>query len=111
MTIRWGYAASAGGYIAMGLIMAKLFNLTGEKLYFFLMIWSALGLSFGALFIWLWGKMKGGGARAEGGASAADAGGSDEIDLLIRDAEARLSASKLAGAAGIGNLPLIYLVG
>jgi len=112
MTIRWGYAASAVGYIAMGFIMAKMFNLTGDKLYFFLMIWSALGLSFGALFIWLWGKMKGGGASADGSAApAADTGGSDEIDLLIRDAEARLSASKLAGAAGIGNLPLIYLVG
>ena len=34
----------------------------------------------------------------------------DELDLIIKDAEAKLAASRVAGAS-IGNLPLVFLVG
>ena len=35
----------------------------------------------------------------------------DDIDTLVREAEARLQASKLGRAASLGNLPLYLLVG
>lgn len=104
--------AAAGAYILylIGLALsAKLMNLTGSNYYIFMGLMSAIGFSAVAIFVWFWGKLRRGKAPAEGDSSSA--GGAQEVDLLIRDADARLAASKLAQGAGISNLPVIFVIG
>jgi type VI secretion system protein ImpL len=50
-------------------------------------------------------------AKAAAAGGSAEAAGSDEISLLIRAAEAKLSAAKLESGARVGNLPALLLVG
>jgi type VI secretion system protein ImpL len=113
MNIQVGAGAAYVLYLVIAYASARMMGLTGEKFYIFMCILSAMGLGAGVLFLWLWNKMKSGGSKgaAADGSAPADLGGADEVDMLIRDAESRLSASKLAGGAGIGNLPLIFIIG
>jgi type VI secretion system protein ImpL len=50
-------------------------------------------------------------AKAAAGADSAGPAGGDEISLLIRAAEAKLSGAKLESGARVGNLPVLLLVG
>jgi type VI secretion system protein ImpL len=50
-------------------------------------------------------------AAAEGEAAASGGGAADEISLLIKEAESRLSAAKLEHGARVGNLPVYLLMG
>ncbi len=50
-------------------------------------------------------------AKAAAAGDAAEPAGGDEISLLIRAAEAKLSAAKLESGARVGNLPALLLIG
>ncbi len=50
-------------------------------------------------------------AKAAAAADAAEPAASDEISLLIRGAEAKLSGAKLESGARVGNLPALLLIG
>ena len=108
------YYAAAGAYAVYMVTAygtAKLMDLTGSNFYIFFGVLTVLGLLAVGAFIWFKNKHsqpKGDGAAA---ASADGGGGGDEVDVLIREAETRLSGSKLAQGANIGNLPLFFLIG
>src|SRR6185369_8254273 len=101
------YLAAAGAYLvyeAGAFATAKMMNLTGENFYILFGVLTVLGLLACGAFLWF--KMKYA-KPAEGSAEAvAPADSGDEVDVLIREAESRLAASKLAQGASIGNLPL-----
>ena len=112
--------------IAIGLVMFYGFmylatsskSLTGVDLWVVRGFLGMFGLSGGAL-VWWWmdkrAKKKATAAAeqaASGGAPAAGAAGSsDEVDQIVRDAEARLAASNAVKGAKAGNLPAIFLIG
>jgi type VI secretion system protein ImpL len=64
-----------------------------------------IGIGAAAAFLW-W---KRGRTAAGGGAEPVDA--SNEIDILIRDTEARLAASRISKGSRIANFPLVLLLG
>lgn len=107
------YYAAAGAYLVYMMTAygtAKLMNLTGDKFYIFFGVLTVLGLLAVGAFIWF--KNKNSKPAGDGAAAAsADSGGGDEVDVLIREAETRLSGSKLAQGANIGNLPLLFIIG
>src|SRR5688572_30664951 len=65
-----------------------------------------IGIGAAGAFIW-WRRSKR--AAATGDAEAIDA--SNEVDILMRDAETRLAAAKVPQGSRIANFPLIFLVG
>jgi len=97
------------------LVRTTVIDLTGINLWFIRSLLFMIGLSGGGL-VWWWesqeGKAKGSGRGGCGDIGAVAGGGSgDEVDALVRDAEARLAASNIAKGAKAGNLPAIFLLG
>lgn len=115
MNIYWGAGAALIFYEIIAFITGKyLLGLEGEQFAMFFMLLSALGISATAFFCWFQAKVAAKrAAAAEGGGAtpAAEAGGNTEVDLLVRDAEARLAAAKVSNGASMGNLPVIFLIG
>ncbi len=93
------------GYVALAWLATTLFKLTGIDLWVVRGFLLLVGIS-GAGLIWWWQNRKRKGGAAAPAADAAQGG--DEIDYLIRDAEARLAGSNLGK---LGNLPVILLAG
>ncbi|HEX8985828.1 MAG TPA: type VI secretion protein IcmF/TssM N-terminal domain-containing protein, partial [Bryobacteraceae bacterium] len=94
------------GYIALAWFATVFLKLTGVDLWVVRGFLFLLGLSGAGLVWWILSRRKKGGDAA--GEDAAAQGGADEIDILIRDAEARLAGSNLGKT---GNLPVILLAG
>src|SRR5437870_4322058 len=65
-----------------------------------------IGIGAAAAYVW-WRRSRG--AAAAGPSEPVDA--SNEIDVLMRDAEARLAAARVAKGTRIGNFPLIFVMG
>jgi type VI secretion system protein ImpL len=102
-------------YYVFAWLATTMFNLTGVDLWFVRGLLAMIGLS-GAGLIWWWrakkDKEKQAAAAAAATSGAVAGGGSgDEVDALVRDAEARLAASNIARGAKTGNLPAIFLLG
>lgn len=114
----WGAGASLLFFIGVGFISARFLNLTGNEFYFFMMLMGTLGITSSAFFVYFQNKAQAKAAANAAGAGAggagvnvAGAGGSPEIEQLIKDADQRLSASKGTQGAAISNLPLIFVIG
>src|SRR4051812_40801869 len=109
------YYAAAGAYVvymATAYGTAKLMNLAGDKFYIFFGVLTVLGLLACGAFLWFKNKYsKGSSDASQAAASGGDTGGGDEVDVLIREAESRMAASKLAQGANISNLPLLFIIG
>lgn len=106
--------AAAGSLIAYLLIAfatAKAMDLTGPNFYIFYAVLTILGLIALGIFVWWKTRQENAAAQAATPGAAPQAGGADEVELCIRDAEAKMAASKLAGGSGLGNLPLVFLMG
>ena len=110
------FQAAIGGSLLVWLLLAwataKLAGLTGMDYYLVGCLLSVIG-ALGAAAVYWWKSRQQ--AKAEAGstdgAASSDTGSGDETDVLIKDAEARLAAAKVGGGAGIGNLPLVFVLG
>jgi type VI secretion system protein ImpL len=105
MNIYWGTGAALVGYLVLAWITGSFLHLDTTRFYLLFAILSALGISGAAVFIWYRSrKTSSGDSSAD--ASAAPAHSDQEIDALIREAEARLpKGTRLAG------LPVVFVVG
>lgn len=112
MNTAWKYwiaAISLLVWLILVWFMGSWMNLAGKNLWVFRIALGLIGVAAFATVVWLlWAHDK---ERAAQMGAAGPAAGPDEIDLLIRDAEARLKASQLGPQARIGNLPLYFVVG
>ena len=70
-----------------------------------------IGIAAAGVYLWFYRKQQREAAAADGAADTAGGPSHEEIDGLIREAEARLAAARVAGGAKLGNLPAIFLVG
>ncbi|HWR50808.1 MAG TPA: type VI secretion protein IcmF/TssM N-terminal domain-containing protein, partial [Bryobacteraceae bacterium] len=96
------------GYMVFAFFAAQLLGLTGVDLYFVRGILWAFGLSGAGIFYW-WQSRK---EKAQGGAAGpADVAATDDISVLVRDAEARLAQSNVAKGARVGSLPVVFVLG
>ena len=109
MKLYLGTGAALVGYLVLAWLAGSALHLDTSRFYLLFGILAALGIGGALVFIWFWSKVRpqsGGGAGAPGAA-----GPDDEIDSLVRDAEARLASSNLAQGAKLGNLPVVFVIG
>jgi type VI secretion system protein ImpL len=109
MKLYLGTGAALLGYLALAWLAGSALHLDTSRFYLLFGILAALGIGGAVVFIWFWSKIRpqsGGGAGAPGAA-----GRDDEIDSLVRDAEARLAASNRAQGAKLSNLPVVFVIG
>jgi Uncharacterized protein conserved in bacteria len=95
-------------YLGITFVTARALVAT-KDFYFLFGALALIGLLGAAAYAWFYAKASKAAEAAESGQP--ETGGTDEVDLLIRDAEAKLAASKMAQGASIGNLPLIFILG
>src|SRR5258707_679754 len=96
-------------YLVCAWFLGSLLHLHGRDLWIFRIGLSTLGIMGAAVFLWFKHKQK----KESGGefSSASDGPAHAEVDGLIRDAEAKLAASRVEGGAKLNNLPAIFLIG
>ena len=98
-------------YLLLMWIFGSVLKLRGPDLWVFRAVGALIGFLVAGLYIWY--RLKSGlsGIRL-GRSRGAEAGGeADEADLVIRDAEARLAASRLGPGARLSQLPVVFVVG
>jgi type VI secretion system protein ImpL len=84
-------------------------HLLGSSLWIWRIGLSVIGIAAAGVFLWFKHKER---KRALGEASGEATGQAhEEIDALIRAAEAKLAAARIDGGAKLGNLPAILLMG
>jgi len=97
-------------YLLMTFFTPNLLGLHGSKLWILRVALWLIGIAAAAVVAWFfWDKQK----KEKSAEPAGDEPptGGEEIAVLIRDAERKLSAARLAKGARIGNLPAILLLG
>jgi type VI secretion system protein ImpL len=103
-------APSFLAYLLLTFFTPNLLGLYGTKLWILRGALWLIGLVAAAIVVWFfWDKEK----REKSAAAAAEdsPAGGDEIAVLIRNAERKLSASPIAKGARIGNLPAVLVLG
>ncbi len=125
MKIEWAYAAGLVAFLGVAWASTRLTQIFGDKADFAFYWLAALGVTGTALIYFLRDKWNarhaaaveaaagGSPVPAAGGAAAGDSG---EVDVLVRDAEARFAASRVAQASpaargGLTGMPVVLLVG
>ena len=117
MNLYWASGGLFVIYIMSGYVLTGLTKLTGSDLWLLRSGLASMGISAYALFYFFIQKREtkkreaASSAAGGGQAPAAGAGGVEEVDLLVKDAEAKLAASKLATVAKLSSLPVILLLG
>ncbi|MFN3322439.1 MAG: ImcF-related family protein [Bryobacteraceae bacterium] len=102
-------AAALGTCLTLALMIGSLLGLRGRSFAIFTALFGVLGVIAAILLVWYQLKsLRGKPKAAEGGG---DAGGGDEVDVLLREAEVRLAAAKVSQGAGISSFPVIFLLG
>jgi type VI secretion system protein ImpL len=105
--------AGLAGFFILAWLATTTLKLTGIDLWMVRGFLALVGLSGFGIFLWWRHRRERQAAAAQEGAGqdaagAAPAGGADEIDALLREAEARLAGSN---QGKLGNLPVILVAG
>ena len=94
-------------WLVLAWFLPSWLHLQGSHLWILRIILAVLGIAAFITLVW-WFRVQDKERAAE---SAQGASGAAEIDILMREAEARLQASSLGRKARLGNLPALFLVG
>jgi type VI secretion system protein ImpL len=92
-------------YIVAVWILGGVLQLKSPDIWVFRLGLSLIGI--GAAAAWIWWRR----SQQPGGVAAAPIDPSNEIDLIARDAEAKLAGARVAQGAHVANFPLIFLLG
>lgn len=95
-------------YLVFAWFLGNLLHLHGRDLWVLRIGLAAIGVVAAGVFLWFKRREQ---KQAGEGATEASGPAHEEIDALIRDAEAKLAAARVEGGARLGNLPAIFLVG
>src|SRR6266480_2703819 len=93
-------------YLALVWILGGVLQLKSPDIWVFRVGLALIGIGAAAAFIW-WRRAR----RTSAGETAEPVDTSNEIDVLMRDAEGRLAAARVPKGSRIANFPLIFLVG
>lgn len=110
------YIAIAAGALIVYLVLAwvtgaVVLDLQGTRLYLFLGILALIGITGFTVWYFLVERVRRTNESSAEGAAGAGSAGGDEVDTLVRDADARLSASTSAKGARLNNLPVFFVLG
>src|SRR5262245_35319546 len=92
-------------YLVAIWILGGVLHLKSPDIWVFRLGLWIIGIGSAAALVW-WRRNQ----RGDGG-NAQPADPSNEIDVLVRDAEARLAAAGIPKGSGLGNFPLVFLLG
>ena len=96
-------------YLVLVWLSGGMLHLQGSNLWIWRIGLSIIGIAGAGVFLWFKRKEQ---KRLMGDASGDAAGQAhEEIDALIRAAEAKLAAARIEGGAKLSNLPAIFLIG
>jgi type VI secretion system protein ImpL len=95
------------GWLVLAWFIGTWLHLQGSSLWILRIALAVIGLVAFVVVIW-WFRLR---EKERAGMGASGGAGGDEIDVLIREAETRLQASKLGRTASVGNLPLFLVLG
>jgi type VI secretion system protein ImpL len=96
-------------YLVLVWLLGMWLPLRGADVWILRIALALLGLIAAAVTVWFLHKKKRSEEGAEG--TGAQASGSDDLDLLVREAVRRLKNSTLGRGAKLGSLPLVFLLG
>src|SRR5262245_21118203 len=95
-------------YLILSWFLCKLIGLGESDFYILFGGLAVIGIIAAAVIVW-W-RLRNQGEEPLPAEAAGEGPSNDEISLLVKDAEAKLTASKLA-QGGIAGLPLVYVIG
>ena len=98
-------------YLILAWFTGNVLGLQGRNLWILRIALSLIGIVAAVVVVWFLANKKKEEERAAAGAEEEAQEGGDEIAVLIREAEKKLSSAQLEKAARIGNLPAILLLG
>jgi type VI secretion system protein ImpL len=98
-------------YLILAWFTGNFLRLQGTNLWIWRIALSLIGIAAAAVVVWFLANKKKEEERAAAGAEEEAQEGGDEIAVLIREAEKKLSTGQLEKGARIGNLPAILLLG
>ena len=104
----WLAALALIVWLVLSWFIGSWLHLQGSSLWALRIVLAVIGIAAFITLVW-WFRTRDKERLAE--MPQAAGGAAAEIDILIREAEARLQASKLGRTATIGNLPAIFVVG
>jgi type VI secretion system protein ImpL len=108
-TLKYWLAASALIiWLVLSWFVASWLHLQGNSAWILRIVLALIGIAAFITIVW-WFSVQEKERAAEMAQGAG--GGAAEIDILIREAESRLQASRLGRNARIGNLPALFVVG
>src|SRR5215831_2345415 len=93
-------------YLVVVWILGDVLHLKSPDIWVFRAGLALIGIGAAAAYLW-WRRSRSGGV----GEPVEPVDSSNEIDVLVRDAENRLAAAKVPAGSRIANFPLILLVG
>jgi type VI secretion system protein ImpL len=93
-------------YLVLVWILGGVLQLKSPDIWVFRIGLALIGIGATAAFLW-WRRSR----QSAGGGSSEPVDSSNEIDVLMGDAEARLAAARVSKGSRIGNFPLVFLVG
>ncbi len=103
-------APSLLAYFLLTFLSGSLLGFHGAKLWILRGALWLIGLAAAAVIVWFfWDKDKK--AKSEAAEAEEAPSGGEEIAVLLRDAEKKLSSAQLAKGARIGNLPAVLVLG
>ncbi|MCZ2075148.1 MAG: hypothetical protein LC130_09140 [Bryobacterales bacterium] len=112
MSSQLATAAAYAGYLVLVWGVGRLLGLTGTSYILFGLVLSVLGALAAGAWLWFTGKFKQTPpARNSVPDSIAASGGSDELDVLFREAGNRLRSARVVQESDIRNVPAIIVIG
>lgn len=125
MRITWANAAFLGFYMVSVGVATQVYKVGGNHAGTLFVWLAALGLTGSTFYAYLQGKFyerkqkaqeaatqaASGGAGAAAAPAAAPGELSGEVDLLVKDAEAKLAVSKIGQSGKLSEVPVIFMLG
>ena len=101
---------SLTGYLVAAWVAGKMLGLKDSEFYILWGLLAAVGTLAAGAFVW-WKMRSKEGAEGEEADAPVESSSDTEVDFLVRDAEIKLAASRLAQGSKLGNLPLLFVMG
>jgi type VI secretion system protein ImpL len=93
-------------YLVLVWVLGGVLQMKSPDIWVFRAGLAIIGIGVAAAFVW-WRRSQ----RASGGAPSEPVDASNEVDVLIRDAEARLAAARIPKGSRLANFPVVFLLG
>lgn len=96
-------------YLVIVMALGSFLGLTGNSLLIFRAGMAVIGVLLALACVFLFTRKKK--ASAPGAASSGPGGAADDLELILREAEAKVASSQLGAGAKYSSLPVVFVIG